>query len=203
MSKTENKISRDVRNHPKYDELLKKLGQFPYRPLVGIYDLEEVIKVVKILPGLKFPINCAGELIDKLAGSSKELKFENVKVDPVRMIKYMPAYYFPIQDMGNFIEKMGELIRGNRHSIDVPKQIESIRREVYAVLKYPIKDSEVLVKQLSSSRRQFTYQGRVVDIDRVAKRIPKEFFPVESEHDFFSKVKTLLVNRPLIEPHVK
>ena len=198
---SKNKNTRDVRNHPKYNELLKKLPTMSFRPLIGIYDLEEVVKIFNNLPEIKFPINSAGELIDKLQKSERSIEYENIIVDPLRMIKYMPAYYFPISDICNFIEKIAELIKNNRNISDVPKELENIRREIYGILQFPIKSPSALSTQLKASKNKFTYRGKNLDIDQIIERVPKELYPFESEQDFFIKIRNLLLNKPLIEPH--
>src|SRR2546423_15635054 len=120
----------DVSQHPGVDALLGQIPSLKHRPLVGIHTLTDVVKVIKALPKLEFPINSAGELIEKLGGSGTKISVLGIAVDPLRMIKYMPAYYFPIPDMDNFVEKMAELIRDNRQDVNVPREIESLRKQI-------------------------------------------------------------------------
>jgi hypothetical protein len=191
----------DKRFHTEIQKILKRAPSMQYQPLIGIYDLQEVMKIIEVLPKLEFPINSAGELIEKLGRSGKHLQIAMIKVDPVRMIKYMPTYYFPIADMANFIEKMSELIRQNRHEVDVPKEIKTIKEQVEGILEFPIKDRNSLAKMLENSGKMFTFQGSNVNLSEVITHIPHNYFPIESEKEFFNKIRTLMVTRPLIVPH--
>ncbi|MDO1444618.1 hypothetical protein Q0590_00065 [Rhodocytophaga aerolata] len=191
----------DVRFLTEIDELLKQIPAMKYKPMVGVYDLREILKVMKELPKLTFPIKSAGELIEKLGGSGKTFRIESIDVDPVRMIKYMPAYYFPIADMGNFLEKMAELIQQNRYKADLPKEMKNIQEQTSGALHFPIENRESLFAQLSTTGRSFTYQGRKVNLEQVIRHIPDNYFPIKTEKDFYARVTDLIVSRPLIVPH--
>lgn len=197
----ERKSKFDVSLHPEIEGMLKELPSIKHRPLIGIHDLNEVLKVVKRLPKLQFPINSMGELIEKLGGSGSTLKIEGIDVDPVRMIKYMPAYYFPIGDMENFVEKMGELIRQNRGDLNISKDMDVVKKEIKGVLSYPLKNNKDLLEQLRASKKAFTFHGRKLILDKVVERIPKSNFPIKNDKEFLSKMKELLGNRALIVPH--
>ena len=178
------KSKYDVSYHPEMEGMLKELPSIKHRPLIGIHDLNEVLKVVKRLPKLQFPINSMGELIEKLGGSGNTLKVEGIDVDPVRMIKYMPAYYFPIGDMENFVEKMGELIRQNRGDLNITNDIETVRKEIEGVLRFPVKDNKELLEQLRGSKKSFTFHGRKQILDKVVDRIPNSYFPIKNDKEF-------------------
>jgi len=191
----------DRRQDPETQQLLQRIPGLKYAPLVGAADLEEILKVHPALPDLQFPIESAGELIDKLGGSDKTFEIVGVDVDPLRMIKYMPAYYFPIVSMENFIEKMAELVRQNRKQVDVPKELASIKEQIREQLpnfSFPIPNAEALLKVMTR-RQNFTFQGGKVDPRQAVQRIPAHYFPIESEEDFDRKIGQLMITRPLIE----
>jgi hypothetical protein len=196
-----NRSQYDVRYTPQVEELLRQLPKFEYRPLVGEYSLRGIAIVFKALPDLEFPINSAGELIEKLGGSGTTLRVVGMDVDPLRMIKYMPAHYFPLASVENFVEKMAELIRENRYQVDVPVEIENVRNQVRGLLTYPIESREALSEMLARRNRTFTFQGRRVELAEIIKRVPEDYFPIRNEPNFLSVVRNLMVNRPLIVPH--
>jgi hypothetical protein len=167
--------------------------------LVGAADLREIVKVFASLPDLEFPINSAGEFIEKLGGSDKTLAMAGIEVDPMRMIKYMPAYYFPIPTIENFIEKLAELVRANRKQVNIPKELETIRHQL-PEMRFPIENAGELVRMLGS-RHRYKFQGRDVYPEEIIKRIPAEFFPVASKREFESKIIRLMAALPLIEKH--
>lgn len=188
----------DVRRDPEVQGLLAKLPKSRYVPLVGSADLREVAKVLPAIAGLDFPINSAGELIEKLGGADKQFAIEGTPVDPLRMIKYMPAYYFPIASMENLVEKLAELVRANRKKVDVQAELASLRRQL-PNLKFPIGNAKELVKAVSAHGRHVTFQGGVVDVEKIMERVPSNIFPITSQNDFEGKVGALMASRPLIE----
>lgn len=191
----------DVSAFPEVDEVLKQLPSMQYKPLVGVHTLREVSKVLQALPELEFPVNSAGELISKLGGSGATFEIVQIEVDPVRMIKYMPAHYFPVANVENLIEKMGELIEQNRRHIDVPAELKNIKRQLDSVLEYPIESKNAFLKMVSGANRNFNFQGRQVVPEKMMDRVPEDIFPIRSEEEFFSKIKTLMVSRELVVPH--
>jgi hypothetical protein len=179
---------------------LKHLPETRYRPLVNGVELREIIIVFKGLPELEYPIESGGELIEKLGGPKAVLDMEGMKIGPWRMIKYLPAYYFPIVSIENFIEKMSELIKENRKQVNVPEEIERIRKQL-PDLEYPIKTREMLVKVFGksfSAENRFQFQGGPVTIKEVTREIPDDYFPIDSEDDFIAKATRLMVSRPLL-----
>lgn len=186
----------DTRHEPEAKELLKNLPQGRYQPLVGAADLREVAKVFKALPELSFPINCAGELIDKLGGGEKTLSIAEVDVDPVRMIKYMPAYYFPIVSIENFVEKMAELVRSNRKQTDVPKTLAAVKKQL-PKLKYPISNADELHQALRSTK-SIKFNRKAFSTKEMVDKVQPGFFPLNSQEDFDRKVRQLIATRELI-----
>jgi len=186
----------DPRRYEEADALFKKLPTCRYKPLVGPADLLELVKVFEGLPKLSFPINSAGEFIEKLGGSGKTLEVVGLKVDPLRMIKYMAAYYFPIASLENLIEKLAQLIRENRKQTDIPKELSRIKRQL-GKLRFPISDAEELLQYLKG-RKQISFQGRPIALNDILERIPPRFFPVRSAEEFDNKVGQALATRPLI-----
>jgi hypothetical protein len=186
----------DVRFDPEAQEILKRFAAVEFPPLVGVSDLRELEKVFRGLPELQFPINSAGELIEKLGGSEKMLEIEGVEVNLLRMIKYMPAYYFPIASMENFIEKMAELVRANRKKVDTPRVLENIRGQM-PEMKYPVPNAKEFLKRLGPERTH-RFLGVEVDPKELLQRVPADFFPLRSQRDFEQKVIHLLATRPLI-----
>jgi hypothetical protein len=190
----------DERQSPTADILRKKIRGLKGAPLVHAADLEEIVKVTDVLPELRFPIDSAADLFDQLGGGEKEYDIVGVRVDPARMIKYMPAFYFPISSMNNFVEKMAELIRQNRPKVDVPTALKSIKTEIRRVapkFSYPIASRDGLVKMLGPTAR-IDFLGTPIDPGQIVSRIPKDYFPIESEKDFDRKMGQLMVTRPLI-----
>lgn len=186
----------DPREDPEVQELVKRLPAMKHTPLVGAADLREVMKVFEQLPPLEYPIGSAAELIEKLGGPGRPVEIVGMRVDPLRMIKYMPAYYFPIHSQENFIEKMAELIRENRPSVDIPQELTSIKRQL-PTLKYPIASPDEFLKMIGTQQR-YRFQGQEVDTEEMVKRIPDDYFPIQSEDDFDLKVARLMLSRPLI-----
>lgn len=175
---------------------LKQLPEVQYRPLVNSIEFAEIVKIFRGLPKLEYPIESAGELVEKLGGPNATHDIEGMKISPWRMVKYMPAYYFPIASVENFVEKMAELIRKNRKFVDVPKEIESIKRRL-PKMKYPITSREMLLESLGSES-QFQFQGKPVTPAEVIDKIPDAYFPIESEDDFLTKATILMATRPLL-----
>jgi hypothetical protein len=187
----------DVRNLPEAEELRKRLPAMSYSPLVGPTDLREIVKVFDNLPDLEYPINSAGELIEKMGGSQRSIGIDGAEVDPMRMIKFMPAYYFPITSVENFIEKMAELIRDNRMKVDVPTELASLQRQLPR-LDYPIESRDELVEKLSAART-LTFQGHKVDPRKVLDKVrDPDLFPIRSQDDFDQKIAQLMSTRELI-----
>jgi hypothetical protein len=185
----------DPRGNADYEELMAGLS-VRYPPLVGVSDLREVKQVLAVLPDLEFPVNSAGELIEKLGGSDQNLRLVGITVEPLRMIKYMPSYYFPIASMENFIEKMAELIRGNRKQVNVPEELARIKEQL-PTLRFPIDSPEDLLR-ITGAKRVIRFQGGPVDPQQIMRRLPQDFFPINSEEEFDSKVAQLMMTRPLI-----
>jgi hypothetical protein len=187
----------DHQKDPEVKKLLEKLPAVLHTPLVGAADLAEVVKVFDGLPKLEYPINSAGELIGKLGPAVETLVIAEVKVDPLRIIKYMPAYYFPIASVENFIEKMAELVRQNRKTVNVPKELANIKRQL-PEFRFPIANSEQFLKSLAEPGRKYAFQGGAVDPKKILERIPSSFFPVKSQADLENKISELMTTRPLI-----
>lgn len=186
----------DIRNSRQVQEILKRLPGLKHQPLVGAADLEEIEKVFQALPPLDFPINSAGELIDKLGGPDQMLKLADTEVNPMRMIKYMPAYYFPIASMENLIEKMAEMIRQNRKQVDIPRALEDLRRQLPRI-NYPINDAAAFMHMIGR-RGQYRFMGTDIKPAELLKRVPSGFFPLQSQEDLERKVIWLLRRQPLI-----
>jgi hypothetical protein len=185
----------DPRRNAAYEELLAGLS-VRYAPLVAVSDLREVKQVLAVLPDLEFPINSAGELIERLGGSDQNWSLVGITVEPLRMIKYMPSYYFPVASMENLIEKMAELIRNNRKRVNVPEELARIKAQL-PTLRFPIDSPEDLLN-ITGVKRVIRFQGGPVDPQRIMRRLPQDFFPINSEEEFDSKVAQLMVTRPLI-----
>jgi hypothetical protein len=185
----------DPRGNADYEELMAGLS-VRYPPLVGVSDLREVKQVLAVLPDLEFPVNSAGELIEKLGGPDQNLRLVGITVEPLRMIKYMPSYYFPIASMENFIEKMAELIRDNRKQVNVPEELARIKEQL-PTLRFPIDSPEDLLR-ITGANRVIRFQGGPVDPQQIMRRLPQDFFPINSEEEFDSKVAQLMMTRPLI-----
>lgn len=183
----------DHRRRERYEEILRQLPDMEARPHVGPADLEEVAKVFKGLPELSFPINSSGELLDQLGEDGLEV--EGMKVDPSRMLKYMPAHYFPIPTLVNLVEKMGALVRENRKHVDIPTEMNALRRQL-PKLQFPIENVEQLMAQVGD--KTYTFQGGPVQSREIRERIPDYIFPIESRPDFDAKVRHLMATRPLI-----
>ena len=184
------------RNHEGRKEILQRLPKMEYEPLVGHFFLQEIAKVFRGLPKLEFPINSAGELIHKLGGDEKLLEIEDMEVNPLRMIKYMPAYYFPVASMENLVEKMAELIRANQKQIDIPTVLENLRSQL-PKMHYPIRSADEFLEILGK-RKQYNFMGQSIYPAEMLKRVPENFFPIESQEELEKKVLLLLHTRPLI-----
>ena len=187
---------RDFREDAQVKRLLTRLPRMEHAPLVTGADLVEVLKVLQVLPELKFPINSGGQLIAELGGAGQRYDVVGVTMSPLRMIKYMPAHYFPIASMENFVEKLAELINQNRPQIDVQAELTGLRRQL-PELKFPIASPDELLDLVGSSRR-YRFRGGSVRPGEIVKRIPPEMFPIESQVDFNRKIAHLIRTIPLI-----
>jgi hypothetical protein len=185
----------DRRDHPEVRELTESL-RLEHRPLIGVSDLDDLRPLVKAFPGLEFPINSAGELLDQFGGASGTLEVVGMEMEVERKLKFMPAYYFPIASMENLLEKMAELVRQNRKKPDVQKEVANIRRQV-PKLAFPIESADALVDQVGADR-EYEFQGAKVTAADIRHRLPDHVFPIESERDFERKIGALMVTRPIV-----
>jgi len=188
--------SYEFRRSESRKSLLENLPKMQYDPLVGEFHLQEIIKVFRGLPELNFPINSAGELIEKLGGSERMLNIAEVEVNPLRMIKHMPAYYFPITSIENMVEKMAELIRANQKSFDVNKVVEQLRNSLPQI-PYPINNADEFLRALGA-RQEYNFMGERINPAEMLKSVPERFFPVRGQEDLEKKVLLMLHSRPLL-----
>jgi len=176
------------------EALFRKLPESRYRPLVKRPDLDEVVRVYDVLPpDLDYPINSAGELIEKLGGPGKTFRLDHVELDPLYLVKLMPAYYFPIADAANFTEKMAELIRENR-KISPPGEADEIVGKLD--LRFPISDRAALLGALTG--QSVSWRGETLEPNEWIERVPEQAFPITSYDDFRSLTATLLLSRPIV-----
>ncbi|MEO1189000.1 MAG: hypothetical protein AAFW60_08000 [Pseudomonadota bacterium] len=194
----------DVRGNADYRKLIKQFPTFKHEPLINVFYLEEVFKVFEgmraDLDRLIFPINSAGELMDKLQAGERTFVIADVDVDAMRMVKYMPAYYFPIFDMANFVEKMAELVRDNLPDLNVFVELKKLKRQLRG-LKFPIASAEEFAKLVDRYNYEVTFQGARIDIAAALQFVPADFFPVDNEEEFYKKVGRAMRTRPLIQGH--
>ena len=193
----------DIRKNAEYKHLVAQhLPKLATKPLVGALELAEVLKVLQglgtNLDNLEFPVNSAGELVDKLCSADSFYEIVGVQVDPFRMIKYMPAYYFPIVDLTNFIEKIAALIVENRPKIDASEELKLLKRQL-PYLTFPIQDAAEMIEAVAREGVNINFRGGRVNMAEAVKRVPKDFFPITSEEDFDRKVKHAIQSRPLIQ----
>jgi hypothetical protein len=189
----------DPRTNPEVNALLRSLPGLKHPPFAHAADLRETALVLKALPELAFPINSAGELIQKIEASGKPVEIVGITVDPAVLVQHMPPHYFPIASLENFAEKIADLIRKSRIQVDVTKEFKNLKAQIPA-LKYPISDAQNLVAQLGADK-PYKYQGGAIKPRDIAHRIPTDIFPITSEKDFEVKMSYLMVNRPLIVGH--
>lgn len=194
----------DVRRNPDYRELIKRFPAFAHEPFTNVFFLRELVKVFDglgtDLTGLTFPINSAGEFMDKLRAGERTFVISDVDVDAMRMVKYMPAYYFPVADMANLVEKMAELVRDNLPDLNVVKEIKNLKRQL-AGLKFPIASADEFKRIVSEIGYEVTFQGARIDVEAALELIPSDFFPIVAEDEFYAKVTRAMRTRPLIQGH--
>jgi hypothetical protein len=176
------------------EALFAKLPKSRHRPLVKRPDLDEVVRVYEVIPGdLEYPVNSAGELIDKLGGPEKTFRLDDVELDPLYLVKIMPAYYFPIADAANFTEKMAELIRLNRKT-SPPGEAEALVGKLD--LRFPISDRGALAEALGGQR--VVWRDEPLEPKEWVERVPEQAFPITSHDDFRALTATLLLSRPIV-----
>lgn len=176
------------------ESLFARLPESRFRPLVKRPDLDEVVRVYEILPAdLEYPINSAGELVDKLGGPGRTFRLDNVDLDPLYLIKLMPSYYFPIADSANFTEKMAELIRANRKQSALSEVDEIVGG---MKLTFPVQDRDSLARELSE--QAVVWRGEALRPADWVDRVPDVAFPISSFEDFRSLTATLLLSRPIV-----
>lgn len=185
----------DRRDHPKVLEFVSELP-VKTRPLVGVSDLDDLKRVIQALPHLEFPINSAGDLLDKLGGVSAKLDAAGVPLRVELLLKRMPAYYFPISTMENFLEKVAELIRQNRYRYDVKNELQRIHRAI-GKLEFPIASPQVLLQRVKT-KDKVKIEGRELEPSAAVQLIPEQFFPITSRQDFDDKVTIIIRSRPII-----
>jgi len=110
----------------------------------------------------------------------------------------MPAYYFPIFSKENLIEKMAEIIRINQKYIDIPKEIENLKKQL-PKLKYPISSGEELVEILGE-KVAYKFEKKSFNLERVVEQIPSDYFPIKSENEFYEKTARLMAIWPFVSP---
>jgi hypothetical protein len=187
----------DYRQHPEARELRQRLPPMRYEPMAGATDLREIVRVFEGLPQLEYPIESAGELIEKLGSGDRPLPIAGVDVDLLLIIKRMPAYYFPIASVENFVEKMAELLRSNRKVTDVPSELALLKRQL-PKLRFPIKDEDELVRGLGETQT-LVFRGRPIRTrDALRRAHGGGLFPIRSQEDFDRKVGALMSARELV-----
>jgi hypothetical protein len=175
-------------------KLFARLPESRHRPLLRRPDLDEIVRVFDVIPGpLEYPINSAGELIEKLGGPGTTFRLDDVEMDPLYLVKAMPAYYFPIADAANFAEKMAELIRLNRKA-STPEEADEIVGRLD--LGFPIADRDGLASALDGQR--VVWRGEELDPKEWIDRVPDSAFPIESHDDLRAKTMMLLTTRPIV-----
>lgn len=186
----------DYRHHPEAKELRQKLPAMRYAPMAGATDLREIVRIFDGLPDLEYPIESAGELVERLGGGEKPLQMAGMDVD-LLLIKRMPAYYFAIAGVENFVEKMAELLRANRKVTDVPNELGLLKRQL-PKLRFPIEDEDHLLEALGNATT-VVFQGRVIEARDALGRIHRpSLFPIRSQEDFDRKVAGLMGARDLV-----
>ncbi|MFJ9080699.1 MTH865 family protein [Streptomyces sp. NPDC102278] len=191
----------DPRPRPGYQELLDGLPQMEHLPLVPAGQLQELKVLLPHLAGLSFPIESAGQLVDELGGPGATINIHGIDMAPIRMIKFMPAYYFPIVSLENLIEKMAELVRLNRPSVDLPRELDRLREQM-PELDYPVADRDSLREQLGNGTT-YHVMGRDHHVGEAIEAVTDNMFPIESARDLERKLLFLMGRRPLIRPHAE
>jgi len=187
----------DPRQGSPAEELLSPFRDAAHKPFVQLEDLRETRLVLDALPRLEFPINSAGELVDKLNRAGGQLQIVGLAVDPAFMVGRVPPHYFPIASLENFAEKIADLIRQNRKKVNVTEELKGVKSQLPKKMRFPIANVEELVEQLGA-KKAYKYRGGSVEPGEIADRIPREIFPIASEKDFDLKISALMANEPLI-----
>ncbi len=194
--------SADFQESPETAELLNRLPAHRSRPLVSAKELRNVVEVFRNLPRLEYPINSAGELIEKIGGPSFVLDVYGIPVAAARVIGAMPAHYFPIASVENFVEKMAEVMRRNRRGINLSRTLGRIRKHL-PTLRFPMDSVEDLLRAFDSVESvPATVPGLPsghpprVSGDQIRHWIRRhmraELFPIRSEEEFYSKAMPLI-----------
>jgi hypothetical protein len=180
------------------------LKQIPARRygLIDSKSLSDIIEIFKGLPEFQYPINSAGELVEKLGGPDASVNILGVPVSVRRLGKGMPAGYFPIASLENFVEKMATLVRRSRPSLNLLREIGHIRPYLPA-MKFPMQSVDDLLRAFQSveslpatSPRLPPQHSRTVDGAKVrawiSHHMRPKVFPIQTEEDLYHKALGLI-----------
>ena len=189
--------------------LLKQLPARSYALALGAVDTRRVIKIFSALPPLQYPINSAGELIEKLGGRDASLTIAGRTVRPARIVGKLPAYYFPIASFENFAEKIAGAIRAMKRGakasatakssvrIAASSSMRSRSTEVDALraqlppLQFPIRNADALIDALKAGG-PYRFRNRTIAPHTLKALLPANMFPIPSMHEFLSRVSALI-----------
>jgi hypothetical protein len=187
--------------------LLKQLPARSYALALGAVDTRRVIRIFSALPPLQYPINSAGELIEKLGGRDASLTIAGRTVRPGQIVGKLPAYYFPIASFENFAEKIAGAIRAKRSgakasattrsSVRIAASTRPRSTEIDALraqlppLQFPIRDADVLIDALKAGG-PYRFRNRTIAPHTLKALLPANMFPIASMHEFLSRVSALI-----------
>lgn len=91
------------------ENLLEKMAELirAHRKQVKVY--EELTRIKRQLPGLRFPVGSADELLGQI-GSRQSIRFQGGAVLPRKVMERVPDSIFPIESEEDFDRKIGHLM---------------------------------------------------------------------------------------------
>jgi hypothetical protein len=189
MSKT-----LDIPDHLEVPGMLRKLPAQRYRPFVTPANLRDVVAIFAEFPPLLYPINSAGELIEKLGGQYTIINVFNIPIKLTRIVKAMPAHYYPIASTENFVEKMAELLHQNLQGVRLSKALGKVRRQL-PKMQFPINSGDELLSMFPTEfsivvgRRIFSSSQIKWWVDRY---LDSNMFPIRSEEALYGKAQRII-----------
>jgi hypothetical protein len=189
------------KSKPHAKSMLKQIPAKRYG-LISSKELADVVQIFEALPELQYPINSAGELVEKLGGPETHVDVFGLPVGVANLGRAIPAGYFPIASLENFVEKIAKLLRSNRRHVNLSKDLGTLRPHL-PKFQFPIQNQEQLLEAFSSVKSLPAISDRLpaehrhtVDAPLIKEWITRNMkpalFPIVSEAELYSKAMRIL-----------
>ena len=194
-------MSEREKSKPKAKSMLKQIPAKRYG-LIRSKELADIVEIFKGLPELQYPINSAGDLIEKLGGPDVHIDIFGVPAKASQLGKAMPSGYFPIASLENLVEKMAKLLRRNKRRVNLSKELGRIRPHL-PKFRFPLQNVDELLQAFKSveslpaiSPRLPAHHMQTVDGAKIREWITRNMqasvFPIQTEEELYSKAMRVL-----------